>query len=318
MRKACAGGAVAESLFAEKAPFPSLPRAAASAARHGRRSEVAAFLRPPGFRGRGLGKEFPKNQAASASTGRPDPRPVCPGPRPAPARKAPRTLDAPSSRKEGTDGSPTGPMRQCNRRREPQRGACYTESTRKPCLPPPLPPRRAALAPAASPSGTRPSTPRRTLAERAAGTLPMLTLDDSGLAQGPGPGARAEEAAVLAREVAWEPLLTARLVGDRDLQYIKRYDKRDLATRRELLAEVRHPPPPPRPRPRPRAGGGASGPVRPRASAPCPSGRSPALPKPVPGATRGLTSRRRRPRCPSGRRRRGRRTWRRSWRCCAT
>ena len=67
----------------------------------------------------------------------------------------------------------------------------------------------------------------------------MLTLDDSGLAQGPGPGARAEEAAVLAREVAWEPLLTARLVGDRDLQYIKRYDKRDLATRRELLAEVR-------------------------------------------------------------------------------
>merc|ERR1719506_976583 len=64
----------------------------------------------------------------------------------------------------------------------------------------------------------------------------MLTLDDSSLSA-LGQGARSEEAAVLAREVAWEPLLTARLVGDRDLQYIKRYDKRDLATRRELLAE---------------------------------------------------------------------------------
>ena len=113
----------------------------------------------------------------------------------------------------------------------------------------------------------------------------MLTLDDSSLGA-LGQGARSEEAAVLAREVAWEPLLTARLVGDRDLQYIKRYDKRDLATRRELLAEVRRPPPlRPRPRPRagpPPAGGGASGPVRPRASA-HPPRPQPRPQKPVPG-----------------------------------
>ena len=142
-----------------------------------------------------------------------------------------------------------------NRRREPQRGACYTESTRiQP--PPPLPTRPRQHPPLLEDLGG----PWQKVKGRAAPDT-MLTLDDSGLAQGPGPGARAEEAAVLAREVAWEPLLTARLVGDRDLQYIKRYDKRDLATRRELLAEVRHPPPP-APAPAPAPGGRRS--VRPR------------------------------------------------------
>lgn len=43
---------------------------------------------------------------------------------------------------------------------------------------------------------------------------------------------------VLEREVPWETYMTARLISDRDLQLIRRYDKKDPQTQEALLAEV--------------------------------------------------------------------------------
>jgi V-type H+-transporting ATPase subunit H len=49
-------------------------------------------------------------------------------------------------------------------------------------------------------------------------------------------------AQVLERDVPWETYMTARLISDRDLQLIRRYDKRDTITKESLLAEVRFQP----------------------------------------------------------------------------
>ena len=44
--------------------------------------------------------------------------------------------------------------------------------------------------------------------------------------------------AVLKRDVPWETYLTARLISDRDLQLIRRYDKHSRSVQRDLLQEV--------------------------------------------------------------------------------
>lgn len=43
---------------------------------------------------------------------------------------------------------------------------------------------------------------------------------------------------VLRREIPWDTYLTARLISDRDLQLIKRYDKAPKETQTSLLKEV--------------------------------------------------------------------------------
>ena len=43
---------------------------------------------------------------------------------------------------------------------------------------------------------------------------------------------------MLRREVPWETYLTARLISDRDLQLIKRYDKANRESQAQLLKEV--------------------------------------------------------------------------------
>jgi len=43
---------------------------------------------------------------------------------------------------------------------------------------------------------------------------------------------------VLKRDVAWDTYLTARLISEKDLQLIRRYDKRGADVQRELLNEV--------------------------------------------------------------------------------
>ena len=43
---------------------------------------------------------------------------------------------------------------------------------------------------------------------------------------------------VLKRDIPWETYLTARLISDRDLQLIRRYDKRNAETQQDLLTEV--------------------------------------------------------------------------------
>jgi len=45
--------------------------------------------------------------------------------------------------------------------------------------------------------------------------------------------------AVLKREIPWDTYLTARLISDRDLQLIKRYDKAPKEQQAQLLKEVR-------------------------------------------------------------------------------
>ena len=45
--------------------------------------------------------------------------------------------------------------------------------------------------------------------------------------------------AVLKREIPWDTYLTARLISDRDLQLIKRYDKAPKENQASLLKEVR-------------------------------------------------------------------------------
>ena len=45
--------------------------------------------------------------------------------------------------------------------------------------------------------------------------------------------------AVLKREIPWDTYLTARLISDRDLQLIKRYDKAAKEQQARLLKEVR-------------------------------------------------------------------------------
>ncbi len=45
-------------------------------------------------------------------------------------------------------------------------------------------------------------------------------------------------ASVLHRDLPWETYTTARLISDRDLQLIKKYDKRSRETQQELLDEV--------------------------------------------------------------------------------
>lgn len=45
---------------------------------------------------------------------------------------------------------------------------------------------------------------------------------------------------VLKREIPWDTYLTARLISDRDLQLIKRYDKATKESQASLLKEVRH------------------------------------------------------------------------------
>lgn len=44
--------------------------------------------------------------------------------------------------------------------------------------------------------------------------------------------------AVLKREIPWDTYLTARLISDRDLQLIKRYDKAPKENQASLLKEV--------------------------------------------------------------------------------
>jgi hypothetical protein len=44
---------------------------------------------------------------------------------------------------------------------------------------------------------------------------------------------------ILKRDIAWDTYLTARLISDRDLQLIRRYDKRSAETQKDLLEEVR-------------------------------------------------------------------------------
>jgi V-ATPase subunit H len=46
------------------------------------------------------------------------------------------------------------------------------------------------------------------------------------------------DASVLTREVPWETYSTARLITDKDLQLIKRYDKRSEELRTSMLDEV--------------------------------------------------------------------------------
>ena len=46
-------------------------------------------------------------------------------------------------------------------------------------------------------------------------------------------------ASVLRRDLPWETYTTARLISDRDLQLIRKYDKRSRETQEELLEEVR-------------------------------------------------------------------------------
>lgn len=48
---------------------------------------------------------------------------------------------------------------------------------------------------------------------------------------------------VLLRDVPWETYMTARLISDRDLQLIRRYDKKDDKSKGSLLQEVFHQPP---------------------------------------------------------------------------
>lgn len=43
---------------------------------------------------------------------------------------------------------------------------------------------------------------------------------------------------VLKRDIAWDTYLTARLISDRDLQLIRRYDKKNPETQEDLLQEV--------------------------------------------------------------------------------
>lgn len=45
--------------------------------------------------------------------------------------------------------------------------------------------------------------------------------------------------AILRREIPWETYLTARLISDKDLQLIKRYDKAARESHTQLLKEVR-------------------------------------------------------------------------------
>ena len=45
-------------------------------------------------------------------------------------------------------------------------------------------------------------------------------------------------AAVLKREIPWDTYLTARLISDKDLQLIRRYDKANRDTQAQLLKEV--------------------------------------------------------------------------------
>lgn len=43
---------------------------------------------------------------------------------------------------------------------------------------------------------------------------------------------------VLKRDVAWDTYLTARLISEKDLQLIRRYDKRGADVQKELLNEA--------------------------------------------------------------------------------
>ena len=44
---------------------------------------------------------------------------------------------------------------------------------------------------------------------------------------------------MLVRDIPWETYMTARLISDRDLQLIRRYDKKDVEVKASLLEEVR-------------------------------------------------------------------------------
>jgi hypothetical protein len=46
-------------------------------------------------------------------------------------------------------------------------------------------------------------------------------------------------APALSKDVAWESFASARLISDKDLQLIKRYDKRSAELRSSMLDEVR-------------------------------------------------------------------------------
>ena len=52
-------------------------------------------------------------------------------------------------------------------------------------------------------------------------------------------GGELTSATVLKREVPWDTYLTARLISDKDLQLIRRYDKANRETQEQLLNEVR-------------------------------------------------------------------------------
>ena len=45
-------------------------------------------------------------------------------------------------------------------------------------------------------------------------------------------------AGLLKREIPWDTYLTARLISDKDLQLIRRYDKRERNNQREQLRQV--------------------------------------------------------------------------------
>ncbi len=51
---------------------------------------------------------------------------------------------------------------------------------------------------------------------------------------------RSELAEVLSRDIPWETYMTARLITDKDLQLIRRYDKRAEDLQASLIDEVRH------------------------------------------------------------------------------
>lgn len=53
-------------------------------------------------------------------------------------------------------------------------------------------------------------------------------------------GGEVTTASVLRRDIPWDTYLTARLISDKDLQLIRRYDKASRESQNQLLTEVKH------------------------------------------------------------------------------
>lgn len=54
----------------------------------------------------------------------------------------------------------------------------------------------------------------------------------------PPPAVDDSDSEILARDIPWETYMTARLISDKDLQLIRRYDKRPEELKASLLDEV--------------------------------------------------------------------------------